>query len=584
MKKIYLFLLPLVITAVAGCSNYGSKEITILYTNDVHGSLGSDLSYASIAKMKNDLKRQGKKVLLFDSGDHTSGGLYCSYLQGLPIVNIMNNAGYDAAIFGNHEFDHSFTGVEAFENFATYPYIATNLYHCEPDGPVTNPYTNTSYVFDLGNIKVGAIGVSTPYSMVTSTPSYFKDKDGHQIYSFLDGNEGNDLYQAVQKEINILRNEKQCTYVICLAHMGGDHGSTDLFTSENLVKNTEGIDAVLDGHTHEIVPGTIVKNKAGKDILITQTGSHFKNIGKLTINSQGKITNDLISSHDGKDQVVAKLESNVIDQIDKEFGVEIATADFDFVAHDSDANWKVRRQETNLGDLCADAFYYTLNNVLAKEDKNAVCDVSIINSGAVRNDVAKKTWQLLDCRNVHTFDNNVAVKQMTGNILKIYLEFATRKFKGTEDPSTELGALPQVQGIAFKINPTVTSNIVLDENGNYKSGGPTPGRIVDVQIFDKNQKQYVPINDDTLYLVGGSAYVLEDGGDGCTMFKDTKSMYRTSSYVDYQVLAEYIKSFKTDKNGLPIISTETSQLYTGESGLKINYENHDGSGRFGKAA
>lgn len=582
MKKFLIFLLPLVITGTVSCSNYGNKEITILYTNDVHGSLGGDLSYASIAQMKSDLKRQGKKVLLFDSGDHTSGGLYCSYLQGLPIVNIMNNANYDAAIFGNHEFDHSFTGVEAYENLASFPYLATNLYHCEPDGPITEPYTNTSYVFDLGNIKVGAIGVSTPYSMITSTPSYFRDKDGRQIYSFLDGNDGNDLYQAVQKEVNILRNEKQCTYVICLAHMGGDQGSTELFSSENLVKYTEGIDAVLDGHSHEVVPGTLVKNKNGKDVLITQTGSHFNNIGKLTINPQGKITNDLISTYKGKDQVVAELESNVIGQIDKEFGVEIATSNVDFVAHDSDGNWKVRRQETNLGDLCADAFYYTLNNVLAKEDKNAICDVSIVNSGAVRNDVAKKNWQLLDCRNVHTFDNNVAVKQMTGKILKTYLEFATRKFKGDDDPASEIGVFPQLQGITFKINPNVESKLVID-GGNYISGEPTEGRIVDVKIYDKSQKEYVDLIDETLYLVGGSAYVLEDGGDGCTMFKDTKSMYRTSSFVDYQVLAEYVKSFKTDNNGLPIISTKTSQLYTGDKGLKINYEDPNGSERFGKA-
>ena len=383
MKKIYLFLLPLVISAASSCSNYGSREITILYTNDVHGALGYNeesgkvLSYASIAKMKQDLKHQGKKVLLFDCGDHTSGGVYCSYLKGLPIVNIMNQAGYDAAIFGNHEFDNTFEMVGAYENLANFPYIATNLYNYDPESrEITTPYTNTSEIFKLGDLKVGVIGVSTPYTMTTSTPSYFQDDDGNYIYSFLD--QGNELYDKVQSEVDALR--KDCKYVVCLAHMGGAQGSTDLFSSENLVKNTTGIDVVLDGHSHEAIEGVKVKNKDNKEVLITQTGSHMNNIGKLTINSQGKITNKLVSSYQGKDESVERLENNVINQINKEFDVKIATSGINFVAHDEEGNWKVRRRETNLGDLCADAFYYTLNEVIGKEDTSALCDVAIVSS------------------------------------------------------------------------------------------------------------------------------------------------------------------------------------------------------------
>lgn len=585
MKKIYLFLLPLVISAASSCSNYGSREITILYTNDVHGALGYDeasgkvLSYASIAKMKQDLKHQGKKVLLFDCGDHTSGGVYCSYLKGLPIVNIMNQAGYDAAIFGNHEFDNTFEMVEAYENLANFPYIATNLYHCTPEGEITTAYTNTSEVFKLGDLKVGVIGVSTPYTMTTSTPSYFQDEDGKYIYSFLD--QGNQLYDKVQSEVDALR--KDCKYVVCLAHMGGAQGSTDLFSSENLVKNTSGIDVVLDGHSHETIEGVKVKNKDNKEVLITQTGSHMNNIGKLTINSQGKITNQLVSSYKGKDELTERLENNVIKHIDEEFKVNVATSSINFIAHDANKDWKVRRRETNLGDLCADAFYYTLNEVIGKEDENAKCDVAIVNSGAVRNDVPAKTWQLLDCRNVHTFDNNVAVKQMTGKTLKLYLEFATRNFKATESSEDEIGAFPQVQGISFRINTEIPSELETDEKGNFIEGQkPTDGRIYPLDIYNNEDHEYVPIDDDTLYLVGGSAYVLEDCGDGCTMFKNTKSMYRTSAYVDYQVLAEYVKSFKTDENGLPVIKSENSPLYTDINGLKINYEKPEvASERFG---
>lgn len=578
MKKIFVFLLPLVIAASVGCNNSSnnSDEIAILYTNDVHGALGGDLSYASVAQMKNDLIHQGKKVLLFDNGDHTSGGLYCSYLDGLPIVNIMNNAGYDAAIFGNHEFDHGFKTVDAYQNFANFPYIATNLYHCTPeDQTPTDPYTNTSYVFDLGNVKVGVIGVSTPYSITSSTPSYFQDDQGRYIYSFLDKNKGQALYDAVQKEVDMLRNEKGCNYVICLSHMGNEELDTHTFASSHLANNTTGIDAILDGHSHIIDVGTTVKNKNNEDVLITQTGSHMKNIGKLTISSQGKISNELIPTYSGKDETVNRLENNIITEVDREFDIDLATSSINFVAHDKDASWLVRRSETNLGDLVADAYYYCLNYLFGESEQNAKCDVTIFNGGAVRADVPSKIWKMLDCRQVLAYDNSVVVKKMKGSVLKIYLEFVTR---GITTPISEIGAFPQVQGITFKIDPTEPVTIVMDEKGNYVSGGETQNRIKDLKVYNKTTNTYEVIDLDKEYAVGSSSYILEDCGDGCTMFKDVDTTYRNSSYVDYQVLASYINAF-TATNGLPVISTDTSPLKAKQPDILINYENETGSGR-----
>lgn len=587
MKKFIIFLLPSVITATIGCNNTGSKEITILYTNDVHGAIDYDdasskiLSYATVAQMKKDLKQQGKKVLLFDCGDHTSGGLYCSYLNGLPIVNIMNSAGYDAAIFGNHEFDHSFQAIEAYEDFANFPYIATNLYHCSPeDQTPISPYTNTSYVFNLGSIKIGVIGVSTPYSMTTSTPSYFQDENGNYIYSFLDGNDGQDLYDAVQEEVDTLRNDKKCNYVICLAHMGNEELDTHIFASSYLAKYTSGIDVILDGHSHVVDPGSKVKNKNNEDVLITQTGSSFKNIGKLTISSQGEFTNELIPTYQGRDKEVERLEKHIIDEVDKEFGVDIATSEINFVAHDEDGNWQVRRSETNLGDLSADAYYYVLNYVLGATEEQAQCDVTIINSGSVRNDVPPRTWKLLDCRSVHMFDNNIVVKTMKGATLKTYLEFVTREYKATPEETIEVGGFAQVQGIKFQIDVSKPNTIVIDEKGNYVSG-PTKGmeRVYNIEIFDKENNTYKTFDENKDYKVGGSAYVLEECGDGCSMFKNVISSYRNSTYVDYLMLAEYIKSFKNEGN-LPKISSDNSPLKDKDSGLLINYEQPNGSGRF----
>ncbi|MCQ2792076.1 MAG: 5'-nucleotidase C-terminal domain-containing protein [Bacilli bacterium] len=583
MKKI-LLLLPLVATIAFGCNCSSNQEVTILYTNDVHGAIDYNeaeekvLSYATVAKMKQDLKNQGKNVLLFDGGDHISGGLYCTYQSGIPIIAAMNGAGYDGAIFGNHEFDYGFDQLNLVTNLARFPYISTNLYHYSPDEKkITDPYSHTRYTYNLNKVKVGVVGVTTPYAIVTSTPSHFQDDDGNYIYSFLDGNDGQDLYQAVQKEVDILRNDEKCDYVVCLSHLGNEDQTTT-FTAQHLIENTKGINLLLDGHTHAIDPGTKIKNKDQQDVLVCQTGSHFENIAKITIKNRNDIQCELIDHYDGRDEAVNKTEQNIINEIDKLFGKEIATCNIDFIAKDPGDSWAVRKRETNLGDLSSDAYYYCLNELI---DEGAQCDVTTINAGGIRSDVSKRTWKLLDCRNVHTFDNNISVKVVSGADIKTYLEFATRKVNIDSEKSIEYGAFPQMQGITYTINTSVESDITVDKHENYEGGPYEKFRIFDVKIYNKVNRQYENLELNKSYKIGGSSYVIEEGGDGCTMFtkKEQELVYRNSSYVDYQVLAAYIESFSYSSNGdLPIISSDTSPLKQYDK-LLINYENHDGSER-----
>ena len=83
-------------------------------------------------------------------------------------------------------------------------------------------------------------------------------------------------------------------YVILVGHLG-ENGTTERWSSDSVIKNTNGIDAVIDGHSHETVPSKVVKNKDGKDITLTQTGTKLQDIGKMTIKKDGTITTELIS-------------------------------------------------------------------------------------------------------------------------------------------------------------------------------------------------------------------------------------------------------------------------------------------------
>jgi len=118
------------------------------------------------------------------------------------------------------------------------------------------------------------------------------DNDGNYIYDFLTEKNGQELYDTIQKYINELRNNKQVDYVIILSHLGFK-GDQEEFSSEALLRNIEGVDAIIDGHSHQVYNKTS-KDKTGKDIIITQTGTKLSNIGLLTIRD-GKIISELFS-------------------------------------------------------------------------------------------------------------------------------------------------------------------------------------------------------------------------------------------------------------------------------------------------
>ena len=98
--------------AASACYPGSFKDITILYTNDVHTYIDKkspELTYAAIAALKKSYQDAGKNVLLVDAGDHIQGTAYGSMDEGASIIQLMNAAGYDVATPGNHEFDYGRT-------------------------------------------------------------------------------------------------------------------------------------------------------------------------------------------------------------------------------------------------------------------------------------------------------------------------------------------------------------------------------------------------------------------------------------------------------------------------------------------
>lgn len=93
--------------------------------------------------------------------------------------------------------------------------------------------------------------------------------------------------------------------MILVAHLG-EHGITPRWSSISVARNTTGIDVIIDGHSHETILNTI-KNKQGKDVIITQAGTKLNNLGHLTIDPDGKISTLLIAGLTFTDPKISAL-------------------------------------------------------------------------------------------------------------------------------------------------------------------------------------------------------------------------------------------------------------------------------------
>ena len=182
---------------------FGDKaDVTILYTNDVHTYIDNKSpkpTYAAIAALKKSIEDTGRDVLLVDAGDHIQGTAYGSMDDGATIIELMNEAGYDLATPGNHEFDYGMARAKAVLREADFPYVSCNWVDLRTG---FNVLPSVKFFF-VGGRKIAFVGVTTPETFTKSTPAYFmNDAQTKYIYDILGGEDGQKLYDAVQEAID----------------------------------------------------------------------------------------------------------------------------------------------------------------------------------------------------------------------------------------------------------------------------------------------------------------------------------------------------------------------------------------------
>ena len=548
---------------------FGDKaDVTILYTNDVHTYIDNKSpkpTYAAIAALKKSIEDTGRDVLLVDAGDHIQGTAYGSMDDGATIIELMNEAGYDLATPGNHEFDYGMARAKAVLQEADFPYVSCNWVDLRTG---FNVLPSVKFFF-VGGRKIAFVGVTTPETFTKSTPAYFmNDAQTKYIYDILGGEDGQKLYDAVQKAIDKAEFWGADT-IIGLGHLGVDPSSSP-WTSEEVIAHTHGFTAFIDGHSHTVMTNKQVTDASGKAVTLTQTGSYFKNIGKMTVGADGTITTELIDTYEGLDAAVAATATNWISAVDDMLGEEIAVGDTKFYINDpATGKRRIRSGETNLGDFVADGIYTYFNEI-----EELHCDIAIMNGGGIRTDVEAGPWSFKTCKTVSPFGNVACLMSVTGQQIQDALEFGAR-FAGAE--GKENGGFLQVAGARYTIHPMIP-NTVQTNDKNVWTGSAAIPRVSNVEIYDKTTGTYQPLDPNATYALAGMNYTLRNLGDGFAMF-DGATLIKDYVSEDYLVMSSYAAMFGgVDANGLPHLASANSPL-ADYPGYLINYEDPYGAGR-----
>ena len=503
-----------------------SDDIIILHTNDVHCGITDNIGYDGLMLFKKELQTKYEHVILVDAGDHIQGAAIGLLSYGSDIIKIMNELEYDASTIGNHEFDYKLEQLYKLREQFNHNYVNAHFCFRKNKTTVFEPYK----IVEAGNKKIGFIGVLTPLTLTKTYLHTLVDEDGNYIYDFLTERQGLEFYEAIQKYINELREIEHVDYVIILSHLGLS-AEQEEYSSEALLRNIEGVDAIIDGHSHQVY-SEIRKDKTGKDVIIAQVGTKLSNIGALTL-SNGTVKSEIISevpifqgyeyykkvTRDGKDRYVdpdmKKFLEDLINSHEEEIKEFVGYTDFDMITIDDKAGTVSRNRENNLCDLVADSirnYYYS--------------DIGFLNSGGVRNNIYKGNITVGDILTILPFSNKVVQLTVPGRDILDTLEY------GMKNLPNNSGKFLQVSGLKFKVFDNIPSPVKVDDFDNYvKIEGER--RVFDV--FVGNEKLDINKN----YTVSLPDFMAE-GGDGYTMFTNYKVTNDSQGFIS-DICKNYIQ-------------------------------------------
>ena len=425
------------------------KTVTILHTNDMHGSLvGSSSVIGSdrIASLK-----ILEDAILADGGDATQGVALASLSQGADVIDIMNTTGYDVMAAGNHEFDYGLDRLAENRQLASFPIISANTYYDGTPlfaGSYNGGTTDgESVIIERNGIKIGIFALTTVNTATSTKPEGIV------------GVEFKDEIETAKKQVEKL-DEQGADVIIALTHMGVIEDSAGC-TSRQLAKavaDTE-LDAIIDGHSHSVVDEVV------DGIVIGQTGTGGADVGRMeiTVDENGEVSIDetLLSRAFFENIEPDAATAAKIDEINSKQSEMLAKV----IGKTENTLWggainqisESRVGETNLGDIICDSMIYSVKQ-LVSEEYTDIPIIAVENGGGFRAAVPNGEITMGNIINTLPYANTVMFKEITPSVLYTYLEGFLSSVTAQDSETGFLtakysGSFPQIGGFRFEYDP-----------------------------------------------------------------------------------------------------------------------------------
>ena len=411
MKKIVC--LPVIITLLifASCNtakqtvtgDNGKIDLTIVQINDVYEIApldgGKAGGLARVATVKKEEQNKNSNTIMVMAGDFLSPSVYNSLkfegnrIRGKQMVDAMNVAGVDMAVFGNHEFDIPEADVQSRINESAFQWVSSNTFQKKGNDivpfvkngiPFPETYIRTFTDADGTTARIGFIGLTLPFN-----------KAAYVSYT--------DVFAAAQKKYDQVKDS--CDAVIAVTHQAMDD---DI----KLARQIPGLALIIGGHEHERHYAKI------GNVYITKADANAKSayIIKLNLNKNNnslKLKADILDINekialDSTTNVVVKKWTDIANKSYASLGFDATKVCLQTGDPLDGREAYIRTQQTNFTKLI----------VSAMEKASPMADAVIINSGSIRvDDILQMPVTQYDVIRSLPFGGSIMEVDMKGSLL-----------------------------------------------------------------------------------------------------------------------------------------------------------------------
>ncbi len=234
------------------------RSLTILHTNDLHARISPlenhNGGFAYLASVIRRERAGCHDCILLNAGDLVQGTPVSTIFHGLPVYEIGNLLGFDAATVGNHEFDYGWMQARKFIQTAKYPMVTCNLVNDRGEAFTPKPYV----VLSVNGLRVGVIGAMTDSLHSLTTPKTVADWRPLP------------LIESVRKYAAELRGRTDL--LVLLAHITGEEETA-------LLKGAPEVPVIVTGHLHRGIEQAMTQD--GR--ILVRVKSYGEELGRLEL-------------------------------------------------------------------------------------------------------------------------------------------------------------------------------------------------------------------------------------------------------------------------------------------------------------